>query len=287
MNFKEAKCPNCGAPVKPKAVQCAYCNATLSFSESNGALVSEGGKCPTCASLNALDAVFCSKCSERLQDSCKNCGKLIVITSEHCPFCGVLSHPSQGESVQLPDFQEAIALTGQGRFPEADAVFRIAEKKNGTSDEFYAAWIENYMQWGKSFDCDVTMHNFAHQYRQRAKDLLSAIGAKFPGSKPIEKAKRLIENNWDIKKEKKKDCFVASVVYGDPNCDEVCLLRSWRDNVLDKKAIGRIFIRCYYHYGPRVALFVGRYVHIKQFIRYVLSYLVRNLLKASSKISKE
>ena len=273
--------------MEPKATQCAYCNATLSFSESTGALVSEGRKCPACSFLNSLDAVFCSKCSERLQDSCKNCGKLIVITSEHCPFCGVLSHPSQGESVQLPDFQEAIALTGQGRFPEADAVFRIAEKKNGTSDEFYAAWIENYMQWGKSFDCDVTMHNFAQQYRQRAKDLLSTIDAKFPESKPIEKSKKLIKNNWDIKNEKKKDCFVATVVYGNPNCDEVCLLRSWRDNVLGKKVIGRIFIRCYYRYGPRLALFVGRYGGIKKLIKYILAPLVCILSKVLFEPSKE
>jgi len=44
----------------------------------------------------------------------------------------------------------------------------------------------------------------------------------------------------------KRDCFVASVVYGDVNSPEVQVLRNYRDDVLSQNYFGRKFIEFYY-----------------------------------------
>jgi hypothetical protein len=72
-------------------------------------------------------------------------------------------------------------------------------------------------------------------------------------------------------------CYVATMVYGDYDAPEVKVLRNFRDNVLDKSAAGRLFIRVYYKYSP---WFVERFRHspaINGFIKGILDRVVRRL----------
>ena len=57
-----------------------------------------------------------------------------------------------------------------------------------------------------------------------------------------------------------KQCFVATVVYGDEACLEVNTLRDIRDNVLFKSIIGIAFIECYYN---GLGKFLSRFLKIK------------------------
>lgn len=54
-------------------------------------------------------------------------------------------------------------------------------------------------------------------------------------------------------------CFVATAVYGSQDAPEVALLRGFRDRVLRRAFLGRLFIRTYYGWlGPWAALVVMR-----------------------------
>jgi hypothetical protein len=53
-------------------------------------------------------------------------------------------------------------------------------------------------------------------------------------------------------------CFVASVVFENPECSEIEVLRMWRDEVLAKTCVGRGLIAGYYRYGPVIAAVVAR-----------------------------
>ncbi len=47
-------------------------------------------------------------------------------------------------------------------------------------------------------------------------------------------------------------CFIATVVYGSPNAEEVIYLQKWRDDWLLPCSIGRLFVKVYYFISPRI-----------------------------------
>ena len=51
----------------------------------------------------------------------------------------------------------------------------------------------------------------------------------------------------------KKQCYVATAVYGDAQHADVIFLQSFRDNHLERTMVGRCFIRTYYKVGPFLA----------------------------------
>jgi hypothetical protein len=51
----------------------------------------------------------------------------------------------------------------------------------------------------------------------------------------------------------KSRCFVATAVYGDVMAPEVEVFRRFREQVLNRSALGRLFVRVYWRYGPRLA----------------------------------
>lgn len=53
--------------------------------------------------------------------------------------------------------------------------------------------------------------------------------------------------------EKKKGCYIATLCYGNEFAPEVILLKNYRDNVLSKTLMGRMFISIYYSISPWVA----------------------------------
>ncbi|MFA6088403.1 MAG: CFI-box-CTERM domain-containing protein [Candidatus Woesearchaeota archaeon] len=61
--------------------------------------------------------------------------------------------------------------------------------------------------------------------------------------------------------EKDKECFVATVVYGNINAPEVQILREFRDEVLVKNYLGRKFVSFYYGgTGEKTANFIRKHV---------------------------
>lgn len=53
-------------------------------------------------------------------------------------------------------------------------------------------------------------------------------------------------------------CFIATAAFGDKDVSEVIQLREYRDNILKKTFIGRVFISTYYVLSPPIAFIIKR-----------------------------
>ena len=86
----------------------------------------------------------------------------------------------------------------------------------------------------------------------------------------IEQAKDALQINTvigiageSIEKEKKSYCFIATACYGDYDAPEVLILREYRDDVLLKTLLGRIFTKLYYAISP----FFTKYISSSPFLK--------------------
>ncbi len=75
-------------------------------------------------------------------------------------------------------------------------------------------------------------------------------------------------------------CYIATCVYGSYDCPEVWTLRRFRDDVLGRCGIGRLFIRTYYAVSPRLVQAFGETRGFRSFWRRTLDRFVARL-KAS------
>lgn len=72
-------------------------------------------------------------------------------------------------------------------------------------------------------------------------------------------------------------CYVATMVYGSYDAPQVITLRKFRDTVLTKYSVGRLFIHIYYRYSP---LFVERFKNHKtvhNVVKSLLDSIIRRL----------
>ena len=84
-----------------------------------------------------------------------------------------------------------------------------------------------------------------------------------------------------ISKKYKKDdgsCYIATMAFGSYNHPQVLVLRQFRDEVLNKSALGQSFIKTYYQYSP---LFVKRLKNKK-----VVNSIIRKALNQFIKLIK-
>jgi len=75
----------------------------------------------------------------------------------------------------------------------------------------------------------------------------------------------------------KGGCYVATCVYGSYDCPEVWILRRYRDNYLDQRWYGRVFIQIYYAISPTVVKLFGDYDSFKRFFKPRLDSMVERL----------
>jgi hypothetical protein len=70
-------------------------------------------------------------------------------------------------------------------------------------------------------------------------------------------------------------CYIATMVYGDYNHPQVMILRQFRDEVLDKSALGKWFIKKYYYYSPKLVEKLKNKKGINIIIRKSLNQLIK------------
>jgi hypothetical protein len=62
-------------------------------------------------------------------------------------------------------------------------------------------------------------------------------------------------------------CYIATVCYQSNNAKEVIILRKFRDSVLRRYYLGRVFIKIYYATSPMLARHIANTTILKNFIK--------------------
>ena len=87
---------------------------------------------------------------------------------------------------------------------------------------------------------------------------------------------------YDQKTNGKSGCYIATAIYGNYECTEVFLLRKYRDDYLNKRFFGKIFIKIYYQLSPHLI----KYIKPNSFIsRKIKKYLDNKVEKISLSIT--
>ncbi len=72
-------------------------------------------------------------------------------------------------------------------------------------------------------------------------------------------------------------CYIATCVYGSSECREVWTLRRFRDRCLARHAAGRLFIRLYYRFSPKLVAAFGGIRAVRALWKAVLDRFVQVL----------
>src|SRR5262249_39758734 len=67
-----------------------------------------------------------------------------------------------------------------------------------------------------------------------------------------------------------KNCFIATACYGSPLAPEVETLRRFRDGILARSGLGRLFIAVYYALSPAAAQWLEAHPIARTFVRTAL-----------------
>lgn len=91
----------------------------------------------------------------------------------------------------------------------------------------------------------------------------------------------VLRRNDMMKKQnvERSSCYIATMVYGDQQAEQVVKLRQFRDDTLECYLWGRFFIKLYYRYAP---FFVARYQKSKtvnDVVRIILNYFIEVIKK--------
>jgi len=70
-------------------------------------------------------------------------------------------------------------------------------------------------------------------------------------------------------------CYIATMAYGDYDHPQVMILRQFRDDVLDKSAFGKWFIKTYYHYSPKLVERLKNQKTVNILIRKALNQFIK------------
>ena len=81
-------------------------------------------------------------------------------------------------------------------------------------------------------------------------------------------------------------CYIATMAYGSYEHPQVIVLRWYRDNVLQKDLLGRLFIRTYYFFSPKLVVVLKGHDKINRIIRYILDKQVQRIKKHKKKKKK-
>ena len=75
----------------------------------------------------------------------------------------------------------------------------------------------------------------------------------------------------------KSECFIATVIYGSRNANEVQTLRQWRDQHLSSTKFGRLFINIYYKIGPFLASFISHTPLLNTLLRKAIDHIIKHI----------
>lgn len=243
---------------------------------------------------------------------CANCGGAIELAEGinfgKCPFCD--------EIYDLVD--NRVEVSGQVSVNGIETVESILERAYQlVQDNRFDSSIKLYNKvlslepnnhhalWGL-FICKLTnasYYGFADKYGNSGPqvtqnimyDLIGRYANRAIDNAPEEKKNEYRSFVSDVMEDltkpvqneprKKEGCYIATAVYGSYHSYEVVLLRMYRDKVLKKHLLGRIFIKIYYTLSPKLSKYFGSINALNNWTRkklnrimpYVETHIVGNI----------
>ena len=71
-------------------------------------------------------------------------------------------------------------------------------------------------------------------------------------------------------------CYIATMAYGNYDHPQVLILRKYRDDVLEKRIAGKLFIKVYYFFSPKLVRILKNNSKINSIIRKRLDKIIKN-----------
>jgi hypothetical protein len=114
-------------------------------------------------------------------------------------------------------------------------------------------------------------------YMRSRKVHVSPKGLQIMRKEDDEEYERLFGEPAPKRHQPKSGCYIATVCYGDEMAPQVIALKEYRDNVLLKYPIGKMFVSTYYCISPRIARYLESKKTINGFIRNALNRLIKRI----------
>lgn len=156
---------------------------------------------------------------------------------------------------------------------------KIPEKINPKIDKNWAFISSDYDKW------------FWHENRwlstlgeTNSPGFSIMVGVQKLSRKEINEAIRYSKGNDSIKisyrepsrkTKQKSGCFIATAVYSDSEAYQVKMLRCFRDDHLEKRILGKLFVGAYYKVSPSIAEFIRKHQFLPGLIRRILDVIVK------------
>lgn len=125
----------------------------------------------------------------------------------------------------------------------------------------------------------ITLVEISYDILERLQDeykTLTALGERSKLPKTLEVVRQITPIKEVSNKQSQDGCYIATVVYGSPLSKEVVHFKSYRDKVLLKNLVGKLFVKLYYFVSPTISKYLKNKPRINSFIkRYLLDFLYK------------
>tara|TARA_B100000287_G_scaffold366447_1_gene361734 strand:- start:3 stop:1385 length:1383 start_codon:yes stop_codon:yes gene_type:complete len=203
---------------------------------------------------------------DKLQEYMGGIQKREVHASEIVHATTVLAHAKAGD--------ESLLESGKG------FIDRYKELEELRNNKIVLLNIDELSEWGYKFE------NSKHEedYKKIYNLILDDYRKKLPPKTPFHDEYQNFSSEFEIYKEKKSGCFVATATMGDYNHPTVKSLRIFRDDYLDKRKWGSSFIKHYYYWGPYLAKGIEKSNFLKKLSYFIiikpLAFIASKLIKS-------
>ena len=133
------------------------------------------------------------------------------------------------------------------------------------------------LTWNESSDLQkLTMIRYKVGALIRFIDGDGELLAKSEGIRRNIKEYEVIISNPPVE-EDEEGCYIATMVYGDYEHNQVLELRYFRDNTLKRTSLGSLLILLYYKYSPSLVVLLKNKRMINSFIKFILDKTIATL----------
>jgi hypothetical protein len=187
-----------------------------------------------------------------------------------------------------------INLVGEDKFDEAISIskdalaFKVCDEDPSAriwpAGTIVAAYGFKYLNVGSQLNPGSVAYEDLKKYTKIVLDAFDALDVEeqenykrsnpklFPLLRPIFETTQAGEtlNKPQEPSPNKSGCFIATAVYGSVSAPEVTVLREFRDTILLRSYLGRVFVRVYYATSPPLARFLQTLSPAKTALRKLL-----------------